>query len=343
MKVASTSLAMQSTRQASQSREISERLRVGSGRADPGSSRVALSEAARTRQADESQAALAAHEAGGVAEAPGDTIDDPRLQLLVAIIEAFTGVKIEVSRIRIDPSGASVDVVAPERESRPAMNFAYEYHESYAELERTTFSAAGVIRTADGKEIDFSLALVMQRSYRETLDLRVSSSDTTARKKDPLIVNFNGNAAQLTDARFAFDLDADGQAERIKLAAGNSAFLTLDRNGNGKVDHGGELFGAVTGDGFEELAQLDADGNGWIDEGDAAFGSLRLWSRNADGSDRLTSLQEQNVGALYLGSLATPFDLKDASNALDGTVARTGIYLSEDGAAGSMQKIDLTV
>ena len=96
-------------------------------------------------------------------------------------------------------------------------------------------------------------------------------------------------------------------------------------------------------DGFADLAQYDDDGNGWIDAADAAFSRLRIWSRDAGGKDQLIGLQQQGIGALYLGKANTPFALKDADNTLQGAVRASGLYLREDGAAGTLQQLDLVV
>src|SRR5690606_19466085 len=104
-----------------------------------------------------------------------------------------------------------------------------------------------------------------------------------------------------------------------------------------------ELFGARTGDGFAELAAYDTDGNGWIDENDAAFADLRVWTKGGDGADHLSPLPARNIGALYLVKPATPFDLKAGQNRQHGQVLATGLYLFEDGRAGTIQQLDLFV
>lgn len=121
-----------------------------------------------------------------------------------------------------------------------------------------------------------------------------------------------------------------------------SGFLVLDLNGNGAVDDGAEMFGPVSGDGFAELASYDLDGSNWIDEGDPVFSELRVWVRNP-GEDSLLSLADTGVGAIHLGRTATPFSLTDSGNQLLGAVRTTGLYLREDGTAGAVQQLDLSI
>ena len=161
--------------------------------------------------------------------------------------------------------------------------------------------------------------------------------------RDPLAINFNGKAAELTGTRFEFDLDVDGTVERIPGLAAGSAWLAFDRNGDGCINDGGELFGTRSGNGFADLACLDDDGNRWLDEADAAFGQLRLWEPGEVGTGTLTTLGERGIGAIYLGSAQTPFALTDAENEKRGYIRASGVYLHEDGGVGTVQQVDLAV
>ncbi|HET9226051.1 MAG TPA: hypothetical protein VFR31_05255, partial [Thermoanaerobaculia bacterium] len=101
-----------------------------------------------------------------------------------------------------------------------------------------------------------------------------------------------------------FDIDADGETDLLSWTDGGEGFLALDRNGNGVIDHGGELFGNHTRlidgslalNGYMALAEWDSwllGGNedGRIDSQDAAFGFLRMWTdRNHDGVSQPTEL-----------------------------------------------------
>ena len=109
------------------------------------------------------------------------------------------------------------------------------------------------------------------------------------------------------------------------------------------MNDGRELFGAVTGNGFTELATLDADRNGWIDENDAAFTNLRLWRRDTKGNESLTTLAANGIGALELTAAATPFVMQSSSNEILGDMRATSIFLQENGKTGTMSQVDLTV
>ena len=121
-------------------------------------------------------------------------------------------------------------------------------------------------------------------------------------------------------------------------------FLAFDKNGDGIINDGSELFGALTGDGFSELALYDEDGNGWIDEADSIFSKLRVWTKDENGKDILLSLKEADLGAIYLNRVSTEFSVNNTeTNEQNAQVRSTGVYLKESGGAGSIQQIDFAV
>ena len=226
--------------------------------------------------------------------------------------------------------------------ARPAgLGIEYDTHTVHQESEQTVVSAEGTVKTVDGREISFKLDLSMTRSYREETSLSIRAGDAV--RKDPLVLNFNGTAAQLSDHRFAFDLNGDGTAENMALLTGGSGYLAIDRNANGRIDSGTELFGPSTNSGFGELSALDGDHNGWIDENDSAFNTLRIWTPATEGDGTLETLRQRQVGAIAVGHVASPFELRGTGNSDLGAIAASGVFLAEDGKLGTVQEVNLSV
>lgn len=219
------------------------------------------------------------------------------------------------------------------------MEMTFKMTESIEEYECTTFNSCGIVKTADGQEIEFDLGLKMERSYSASREYEMTQEVVFT---DPLIVNFEGNAADLSEDKYAFDIDADGETEMISYLLGSSGMLALDKNGDGVINDGSELFGALTGDGFAELAAYDEDGNNFIDEADSIFSELGIWTKTAE-DEQIQSLQERGIGAIYLGASDTPFDIKDEKNQQHGRVISSGFYLTEAGDVGTVQQIDMVV
>ncbi len=220
------------------------------------------------------------------------------------------------------------------------MEWSITLTESVREHESTNFAAAGQVRTADGRTLDFTLQLGMCRDFSCT---RTEQRFGAAELLDPLVLNFGGTAAELSGKRFAFDLDADGIEELIPELAGGCAWLAFDRNADGRINDGSELFGVFSGNGFADLARFDEDGNRWLDEADSVFASLCLWSRDEYDRDVLVPLHDKGIGAICLDSTQTPFALTDDDNARLGYIRASGIYLREDGSVGTVQQIDLSI
>ena len=358
MKIASSALHLQAQHSASRVHARSERLELWVGQR-PASGGAPATQAPLARPASlhisgaaRQAAALApapvqAH--GAPARADDDAHLTPHLAMVRDLIERLTGVAAQVV-VRPETPAEPVSLpnlpasqsTAPEPPRSAGFGLVYEAHEVLEESEHTQFSAEGVVRTRDGQEIRFSLQLEMQRYHREESWSRLRLGDAAV-PVDPLVINFDGTAAQLQELRFDFDLNGDGQDEAVPMLAGARGYLALDRNQNERIDNGLELFGPATGNGFAELAAHDSDGNGWIDEDDAVFHQLRVWTPSADSAGSLRTLPEAGVGAMHLGSVDTPFSLRSADNSTLGAIRATSAYLHEDGRAGTVQQIDLAV
>ena len=197
------------------------------------------------------------------------------------------------------------------------------------------------MKCADGREINFNLNVTMSRSFQEYYEENVRMMEVSM--CDPLVINLDGNIAELSDQTFLFDLDGDGQKDEINRLGAGSGFLALDKNGDGVINDGNELFGTKSGNGFADLAAYDTDHNGFIDEGDEIWDKLKIWVTDENGEGQLYSLAEKGVGAICLQNAVTDFAITDENNQAKGRIRNTGFFLYENGEAGSVQHVDMTL
>jgi hypothetical protein len=369
MRIQSSQLSLSSTSTQSSLRTEQTRVRAWT---DDSAARVALSpkasEAARAprpapQSAQQCDDAKRNASAGKAKDAKGDSEmsqflnsrEGIHLMLLKAILEQTTGRKFNLSagadyelsaedQQRIDElshaAGQAVSATPAQNAAPPRVGWGLEI-QSETRQERhelTHVDASGTLLTKDGREIRFNANFSYQRDEVSTTRFELRAGD--AKLKDPLVLVFDGTTPELGEA-LEFDLDGDGQKERVAIATGNAALLVHDKNHDGQVNDGSELLGALSGSGFTELSALDDDGNGFIDEGDAAFANLYTWEGREDGSDRLVSLAERGVGALFTGRVASPFDLRAADGELQGRIRETGLFVSENGQVHALQQVDL--
>ncbi len=149
----------------------------------------------------------------------------------------------------------------------------------------------------DGINDEFALAAV--RIFRVV----------TCAVVDPLVVDMDGDGLELTpiEGGVNFDLYGRGTQQAAAWVQADDGFLALDRNGNGVIDDGNELFGNVRNgyeDGFAHLATLDDNKDGVMDTNDAVFPNLVVWQDiNQDGVStafELTSVTELGVDSIGL-------------------------------------------
>ena len=174
--------------------------------------------------------------------------------------------------------------------------------------------------------------------------------DSTFRWASPIILDLDGDGIQLTSAEdgTVFDLDGDGKKDKTawtKSGQGfDDAFLVLDRDKNGSIDSGKELFGDQHGaaNGYDELAKLDSNKDGKIDKDDTAYTELKLWADiDGDGQSdegELKTLAEMGVTSIstkYSGSKGSEFDEHGNDISLESSFTRV-----VDGEEKTLQSID---
>ncbi|MBK6905587.1 MAG: calcium-binding protein [Rhodocyclaceae bacterium] len=174
-----------------------------------------------------------------------------------------------------------------------------------------------------------------------------TTATTIAPRRDPLTLDLDNDGLETIGISTAnpilFDHDGDG----IKSATGwikpDDALLVFDRNGNGRIDNGSELFGDATAlytgglarDGFAALAQEDTNLDGKVDALDARFADLRLWrDLNQDGvsqANELSTLAAQGVIALNVASTSHAQMLANGNRLAD-----LGSFVRSDGSGGTL-------
>lgn len=138
----------------------------------------------------------------------------------------------------------------------------------------------------------------------------------------PLLVVDDGASLRLSPVQAAadaesFDLSTSGRCDRTDWPT-TASWLVLDRDGNGTIDDGTELFGETTpmvdgkpaANGFAALAALDDNGDGVVDGRDPQFAALRLW-RDSNGDRQsqpaeLSTLAQAEITSLPLTYAVDP-------------------------------------
>jgi hypothetical protein len=343
MKIQSYDIQQDSMHKLGKSRDALGKMTVWASGAQPASD-----EPSYILDINQSTWEYAAEKAGKTSEdSAGDISDtktETKLRLIEALVYQMTGkhIKLQVKQPNLDSSGQDIQ---PDKgmnpvQERDGWGLLYEYQEAVQENESIRYSSGGTVTTSDGKTITFSLEFNMSRSYYQENSLNIRMGD--AAKVDPLVVVMDGSMPVLSRNKKDFDLNGDGKTEQIPFAMGGSGFLSLDRNKDGIINDGSELFGPQSGDGFAELRAYDLDHNGWIDESDDVFSQLSILSLSENGDKTLVKLADVGIGAIYLQEISTPFEIKDTADEY-GDIRSSSFYLRENGKAGTIHHIDLSL
>ncbi len=208
------------------------------------------------------------------------------------------------------------------------------------EKEQTIVNTQGVIETQDGRKIKFGMHLAMERQFAsERTSFQKINTD---RLVDPLVIQFEDGPPSFSDKIFSFDLTGDGKEQTFQNLGKGSGFLAFDKNGDGKINDGTELFGTRSGNGFADLAKYDEDGNGWIDENDSIFEKLSIFRPGSDGeAEYKKGLLDSNVGAIFLGQARSQHSIVDEKGKTKGMIRSTGMFVKENGETGHVFQMDL--
>ncbi len=198
---------------------------------------------------------------------------------------------------------------------------------------------------------------VISGSYRgcfiyDSHDLYEDAKKGPAEEKlhDPLVLDLDGDGIETTSLEYCacFDHNGDGFAERTGWVGPDDGLLVMDRNGDGLINDGGELFsdhtvlsdGTKAASGFEALAQFDDNMDGSIDATDEVFSYLRVWiDSNGDGwssPGELFTLDDLGIKSISLDS--SPEGIVDPQG---NTLDRIGSFEFTDGSTGQIGEYSL--
>ena len=166
--------------------------------------------------------------------------------------------------------------------------------------------------------------------------------------KSPLVLDLDGDGVETIglDAGIHFDHDGNRFAEMTGWAGADDGLLVLDRNGNGTIDDGSELFGDKTllsdgtyaANGFAALAELDTNQDSIINDLDAAFSQLRVWKdSNSDGvvsEGELLTLAEAGVAGIGVNYTA-----QNVTDSQGNAHLQAGQYIDSDGNTHAMNDV----
>jgi hypothetical protein len=190
-----------------------------------------------------------------------------------------------------------------------------------------------------------------------------SAAQHFVQRRDPLTLDLDGDGIETIPPSstnpILFDHDGDGVKSGTGWIKPDDGFLVLDRNGNGTIDDGTELFGDstplldtagnVTGkavDGFDALAQQDSNGDGVVNSSDANWNNLRVWQDlNQDGisqANELKTLDELGIASINVGKTEHSKVLPGGNEIADlGTYTRTDGTTGGTGAASGLADVNL--
>ncbi len=217
----------------------------------------------------------------------------------------------------------------------------------------TPFVVAAFIFAGLGAYLGASIGDLIFSGWKQLADLipdLFNAAQKWIERRDPLVLDLDGDGIEtippLSTNPILFDHDGDGIKNGTGWIKSDDGFLVLDRNNNGFIDNGTELFGDSTNlisggkaaDGFAALADQDSNHDGQINVQDTNFNQLKVWrDLNQDGisqAEELSTLAQTNIASISLTKTANNQVLPNGNE-----IADLGTYTKTDGSIATLGEV----
>ena len=164
------------------------------------------------------------------------------------------------------------------------------------------------------------------------------------RRIDPLVFDLDGDGittVSLEESNAFFDLDNNGFAEKTSWVSAKEGLLAYDKNGDGVINGGNELFGdrtlmkdgkTLASSGFSALAEYDDNKDGKIDSNDAIYTLLRIW-QDSDGDGIASAGELRRLVDLGIVSIGLSYSNTGVTDGANNIQVRTGTFTLADGSS----------
>jgi hypothetical protein len=181
--------------------------------------------------------------------------------------------------------------------------------------EKENINLSGIVSLQAGIEINIKSVHISENRADNPISVSGNfgfslffEQETLTSQADPLVLDLDNDGIELIEQAEGVWFDIKGNNSKVKVSWVNcdDAFLCLDKNSNGIIDSGKEMFGDQNGssNGFIELSLYDDDDNNFIDNKDKIYSRLLIWKdKNSDGisqENELSGLKEQGVKSINL-------------------------------------------
>ncbi len=260
-----------------------------------------------------------------------------RLALLRNLVERFTGKSApilssaEIPNTDLNSTTNGILPAEAETQTLPeALTLAVEYRKT----ETVSFSATGNFLTADGKEVGFSLEMNFSRQILAEKALSVNFAEAMSQ---PLNIQYNGFASQITQTSFSFTLDCCKPGEEITLE--DSPQVETSKPAKVAAESEAEKNTEVTADKETDTTPVDVEEEASSNYANSFFDRLRVWAKDGDGNHRPVMFGVKGVGVMFHENKGMEFTLKKLGHFMNKMAKAVDRFSASQHQVESTQKV----